>query len=292
VRILVTGKDGQVGHALVPVLAGLGDVVAIGRGECDLADPAAIERAVQSVRPEIIVNPAAYTAVDRAESEPDLAFTINADAPGVLARLAAERNIPLIHYSTDYVYDGRKPAPYVESDATDPLSVYGASKLAGENAIRAEWDRHVILRTSWVFSDHGTNFLKTMLRLGEAHKTLNVVADQLGAPTSADLIAQTTVRIVQSLARDGGGYGLYHLAAAGETSWHGYASFVFEKARAFGFPLAVKSVDPIPATAYPTPAPRPANSRLDTSHLRQDFALDLPLWQDGVTRILERLRPL
>jgi dTDP-4-dehydrorhamnose reductase len=292
VRILITGKDGQVGHALIPALAALGEVIGVGRGECDLADPAAVERAVRAAKPDIIVNPAAYTAVDKAESERDQAFAVNARAPGILAALAAERDIPLIHYSTDYVYDGAKSAPYVESDATNPLSVYGASKLEGENAIRAILPRHVILRTSWVFGDHGGNFLKTMLRLGRERETLNVVADQFGAPTSTDLIAWVTARIASKLARGDGPHGIYHLAAAGETSWHGYASFLFEAARARGFPLAVRAVNPIPATAYPTPAVRPANSRLDTARLKCDFALALSPWQDGVARTVEKLRPL
>lgn len=288
-KILITGKNGQVGRALVPALSRLGEVTALDRASCDLSDPVSIVRAVEMARPDIIVNPAAYTAVDQAETDSSTAFAVNARAPGVLAQLAAERGIPLIQYSTDYVYDGRKRAPYVEDDATNPLSVYGASKLEGENVVRAVLPAHVIVRTSWVFSEHGTNFLKTMLRLAGERGTLNIVADQTGAPTSAHVIAEATAAIIRKLADGGGPFGTYHLAAAGETSWYGYASYLIAQARALNFPIKVRTVNPIAASAYPTPAMRPANSRLDTAKLARDFAISPPPWQDGVLRVLERM---
>jgi len=289
VRILVTGSTGQVGRSLVPALSRLGEVIALDRATCDLSDLAAINRALHAVQPDVIVNPAAYTAVDKAETERNAAFAVNSRAPGMLAQLAAERGVPLIHYSTDYVYDGRKPTPYVEDDPTNPLSVYGTSKLDGEEEIRANLQRHVILRTSWVFSEHGTNFLKTMLRLGMERDTLNVVADQIGAPTPAHFIAQATATIIQRLQQGDAPFGTYHLASAGQTSWHGYAEFLLTNARRLGIPLKVNVINPIPAAAYPVPAVRPANSRLDTSKLARDFAITPPPWQDGVVQVLERL---
>jgi dTDP-4-dehydrorhamnose reductase len=289
VRILLTGRNGQVGRALMPVLSRLGEVSAFDRVSCDLTDPSAIARTMETARPDIIVNPAAYTAVDRAETDSDSAFAVNARAPGILARLAAERGIPLIHYSTDYVYDGRKPTPYVESDATNPLSVYGASKLEGEKAVRAVLPNHVIVRTSWVFSEHGTNFFKTILRLAGERDTLNIVADQSGTPTSADTIAEATGVIIRKLARGGGPFGTYHLSAAGETSWHGYARYLVAEAQARHFPVLARAINPIPASAYPMAAVRPANSRLDTAKIARDFAIFPPPWQKGVVQVLERI---
>ncbi|HTN14581.1 MAG TPA: dTDP-4-dehydrorhamnose reductase [Sphingomonadaceae bacterium] len=291
--ILVTGKSGQVGHALLPVLARLGTVFALGRAQCDLADPAAITRTVRDIRPDIIVNPAAYTAVDKAEGDRDRAFAINALAPAILAEAAKDVGAAMIHYSTDYVFDGRKTDPYLEDDETHPLSVYGTSKRDGERALRATLREHVILRTSWVFSPAGANFLKTMIRLAAEREELAVVVDQVGAPTSADLLAQVTGKIVQAILgkRQTAAYGTYHLAAAGQTSWHGYAVFAIEEARAAGLPVRVTkdAIRPIPASAFPTPAARPANSRLDTAKLRGIFGIDLPPWQDGVRLAVEAL---
>ena len=291
--ILVTGKDGQVGNALLAALRPHGTVVATSRVECDLADPESLANAVHTARPDIIVNAAAYTAVDRAESDRELAFAVNTAAPGILAELAERSGAVLIHYSTDYVFDGTKSWPYREDDATNPLSVYGASKRDGEAAVRAALPQHLILRTSWVFGAHGANFLKTMLRLAHERDTLTVVSDQFGAPTSADLIAQTTARLVGAIiqAKTTVPYGIYHLSAGGETSWHGFAADLIARARALGMPVRVgnDAVRAIPTSAYPTPAKRPANSRLDTAKLRANFGLDLPPWQDGVRTVLETL---
>lgn len=288
-KILLTGRTGQVGHALATALAPLGEVIAPDRAACDLSDPDAITRTVRAVRPGLIVNPAAYTAVDKAQNEQESAFAINARAPAMLARLAAEGGIPLIHYSTDYVFDGAKSVPYTEDDIPNPLSVYGASKRDGEDAIRAALPRHVILRTSWVFGAHGANFLKTMLRLGAERDTLNIVADQTGTPTSADFIARASAIIARRLLAGDAPCGTWHLTAGGATSWHGYAAFLLDAARKRGFSLRVKAVNPITTTDYPTPARRPANSRLDTTRLTRDFAITPPPWQDGVVRVLEQL---
>lgn len=292
-RILVTGKTGQLGHALVPALTACGDVVAVGHDECDLTDERAIARTVRTIRPDIIVNAAAYTAVDKAESDRANAFVVNAQAPGILADLANESGAVLIHYSTDYVFDGRKPEPYCENDETAPLSVYGASKRAGEVAVQTKILEHVILRTSWVFSTHGNNFLKTMLRLACEREELNVVSDQIGAPTSAQLLARGTVAVVQRILRDKRKvtYGTYHFTAKGATSWHGYASFVISEAQRLGMPVRVTqdAIKPIPARAYPTSAIRPANSQLDTGKFRSEFAFDLAPWQEGILEVLAEL---
>ncbi len=291
--ILVTGSNGQVGRELTLALAPLSQVVALDRAGFDLSDPERIADALARVAPDLIVNAAAYTAVDKAESEPDLVFAINAQGPGLLAQLAQARGIPLIHYSSDYVFAGDGTAPYREDDPKGPVSVYGASKLAGEEAIRAATPRHVILRTSWVFAAHGQNFLRTMLNLAATRDSLNIVADQIGAPTSAALIARVTAELVQKLLADQAGfaYGTYHLAAAGQTSWHGYAAFLIGQARQMGFAvkLADKAIKPIPASANPTPAARPANSRLDTAKLQSALAHALPRWEDGVMDVLGQL---
>jgi len=290
--ILVTGKSGQVGHALLPVLATLGTVVALGRTDCDLADQAAIARTVREIRPDIIINPAAYTAVDKAESDRDVAFAVNTLAPGIMAETAKELGAAMIHYSTDYVFDGRKTEPYLEDDETNPLSVYGLSKLDGERAVRANLREHFILRTSWVFSTAGANFLKTVIRLAGERENLAVVADQVGAPTSADLLARITGKIVRTiLGNREAPYGTYHLTAAGQTSWYGYAAFAIEEARRNSLPIRLEkdAIRAIPTSAFPTPAARPANSRLDTTKLRGMFGIDLPPWQDGVRLAVEAL---
>jgi dTDP-4-dehydrorhamnose reductase len=292
-RILVTGKDGQVGFALVQLLAEFGAVTAVGRNDCDLADPQAIRALVERAAPDIIINPAAYTAVDRAEAEPELAHAVNAQAPQVFADEAARRGVLLVHYSTDYVFAGDAPGPQAEDAPTVPKSVYGQSKLAGEEAIRQSGCRHVILRTSWVFGAHGGNFLKTILRLAQERDALRIVADQMGAPTSAGLIAAITAEILRQAAAPGGDAltGTYHLAAGGATTWHGYAQYVVAQAARGGmaFKLAAHDIAPIATSEYPLPAPRPANSLLDTQRLQSRFNLVLPDWKDGVDEVLNQI---
>ncbi len=292
--ILLLGKDGQVGWELQRSLAPLGELTAWGRQQCDLADLASLRDQVRSLAPDVIVNAAAYTAVDRAETDAQRAFRINAEAPGILAQQAARRNAWLVHYSTDYVFDGEKAEPYREEDSPNPLSVYGASKLAGERAIAQSGCRHLIFRTSWVFAARGGNFAKTMLRLAGEREQLRVIADQVGAPSSAELIADVTAlclyRIAQA-ASEKTRSGLYHLSAAGETSWYDYARFLLETARGMGVALLCPpgGIEPIPATAYPVAARRPVNSRLDTAKLRQTFGLHLPPWQTHVERMLAEI---
>jgi dTDP-4-dehydrorhamnose reductase len=293
-KILLTGKDGQVGFELVRALAPLGEVVAVGRSDCDLGDADALRALVRSIAPGLIVNPAAYTAVDKAESERDLAFAVNARAPGVLGEEAARLGALLIHYSTDYVFDGAGQAPWTEADTPAPQSVYGGSKLAGERALAQACDRHLVLRTSWVLGVHGGNFAKTMLRLAAERDQLTVVDDQFGAPTAASLLADLTAHLVRQYAREGAEafpYGTYHVAAAGETSWYDYARFVLDAAQRAGMLLRAGPADvlPVRTAAYPTAARRPANSRLDTSHFRSTFGLRLPPWQDGVHEVLRHL---
>lgn len=292
-KLLLTGKNGQVGFELQRALAVLGEVVAIDSQDCDLADEAAIRRVVRAFRPDVIVNPAAYTAVDNAESEPALAQAINTRAPSVLAEEAKTLGALLVHYSTDYVFDGSQAGAYKESNTPNPTCVYGATKLAGERAITASCSRHLILRTSWVVGVHGGNFAKTMLRLASERDTLSVVADQFGAPTSAALLADLTAHLVREaqLIPADFPYGLYHAVAAGETNWHAYACHVIERARAAGkyVRLAPDAIKAINTSDYPTPAKRPANSRLDTSLLRETFGLHLPDWKIGVDHILDQI---
>lgn len=292
-KLLLTGKNGQVGFELQRALAVLGEVVAIDSDDCDLADEAAIRRVLRDVRPDVIVNPAAYTAVDKAESEPALAQAINARAPGVLAEEARALGALLVHYSTDYVFDGTKDGAYLESDAPNPTSVYGATKLAGEQAVASACPRHLILRTSWVVGAHGGNFAKTMLRLACEREALSVVADQFGAPTSAALLADVTAHLVRQAqqAPNAFPYGPYHAVAGGETHWHAYACHVIERARAAGKPVRVApgAIKAIASADYPTPARRPANSRLDTRSLRTTFGLHLPDWKAGVDHILDQI---
>jgi dTDP-4-dehydrorhamnose reductase len=286
-NILLLGANGQVGWELQRSLAPLGNLHAADRSQADLEHPDRLMVLVDQVQPDVIVNAAAHTAVDRAESEPELAHAINAEAPGLLARLAAERGAWLVHYSTDYVFDGSGNRPWTEDDATGPLSVYGRTKLAGEDAIRASGARHLIFRTSWVYASRGNNFARTMLRLAAERETLRVIDDQIGAPTGADLIADVTAHALrQAMAQDI--TDTFHLAPAGQTSWHGYAQFVLEAARRLKpeVPLKVQTVEAIPTTAYPTPAQRPLNSRLDTTRLQATFGLQLPHWHTGVLRML------
>lgn len=292
-KILVTGKNGQVGHELMRSLAPLGKVVGVDVKECDLAQSAAIDALLERVKPDIIVNPAAYTEVDKAESEPTIAHAVNVQAPKLLARYASRRNIPIIHFSTDYVFDGKKDAPYNEDDEANPRSVYGKTKWLGEEAVRKMAAKHIIIRTSWVFGSHGVNFLKTMLKLASERDKLSVVSDQFGAPTSARLLADAVAQIVTELGEPGSyrKYGTYNIAARGETSWHGYAQVVVEKAIRLGMDVKInpKDIKPISSKEYPMPAPRPANSRLDTSKVSTVFSVSLHQWQDEVEKVIQEL---
>lgn len=294
--ILLLGGTGQLGHELQRTLAPLGPVVAPGRDEADLCSPEALRAVVRRYQPEVVVNAAAFTAVDRAEREPELAHRINEGAAGIIAEAAAAVGASVVHFSTDYVFDGRKQGAYVETDAAAPLSEYGRSKLGGEIAVARANPRNLVFRTSWVLGAHGTNFLRTMLRLGATNDTIRVVADQIGAPTSAALIADMTTRALQALrggSRQDPRWGLYHLTASGETSWHGYARHVIRRAHEFGFLLKATpdTVVPITTAEYPVAAPRPANSLLDTTKFRTTFALDLPHWTHGVDEVLRSLGP-
>ena len=291
-RILLFGKRGQVGWELQRSLAPLGQIVALdceGQGNLcgDFTDLAGLVACVRAVAPDVIVNAAAHTAVDKAESEPELARTINALGPGILAEEADRLGAWLVHYSTDYVFDGSGDTPWRESDPTGPLGVYGKTKLAGEQAV-ARCHRHLLFRTSWVYAARGNNFARTMLRLACERERLQVVADQIGAPTGADLIADVTAHALRSASHRPDLAGLYHLVAGGETSWHGYARHVIEHARQAGraIRVAAAAIEGVPSSAYPLPAPRPHNSRLDTGKLQAAFGLSLPAWQIGVDRML------
>ena len=293
-KLLITGKNGQVGFELQRALAPLGEIVAVDHAECDLSSADAIRALVRRLQPDVIVNPAAYTAVDKAESDQDTVFAVNAVAPGVFGEEAARLNALVVHYSTDYVFDGKKAGAYSEDDTPNPQSVYGQSKLAGEQALQASGAKHLTFRTSWVVGAHGNNFAKTMLRLAADRDSLSVVADQWGAPTSAALLADVTAQLIRqhALADDQlFPYGLYHLVAGGETNWHDYARYVIEAARAAGKPIKVTpgNIKAITTADYPLPAPRPANSRLDTRKLQDTFGLILPHWQLGISHILEQI---
>ena len=277
-KILISGKTGQVAIELQKHLAGLGELIVLGRDALDLSQPEQIRAQVRAHMPDLIINAGAHTAVDLAESEPDLAFAINGTAPGVLAEEAKALGIPLIHYSTDYVFDGSKPAPYTEDDHPNPLGVYGKSKLAGEQAIAAAGGQYLILRTSWVYSTHGKNFLLTMQRLLPEKTELRVVADQIGAPTWAGTIAQSTRALIERWqAGEAGAWGVYHLTAQGETSWFGFTQAIAEHLTAQGKQCA--TLEPIATSAYPTPAARPQNSRLDCSRLAREWHVSQPDWR-------------
>jgi len=299
-KILLLGKNGQVGWELQRSLSVLGEVVALDHDSADpcgdFTDLAGLAQTVHRVQPQAIVNAAAHTAVDKAESEPELARTINALAPQVLAQEAATLGAWLVHYSTDYVFDGSGSTPWKEGDAPAPLSVYGRTKLEGEQLIAASGCLHLILRTSWVYGTRGGNFAKTMLRLAAERDTLKVIDDQIGAPTGADLLADVTAyairHVLPSTQRSGlTPPGVYHVAAAGETSWHGYARFVLQQAQRLGASLKAgpEQVQAIGTQDYPTPAKRPHNSRLDTTLLQNTFGLSLPHWQQGVARMLNEI---
>ncbi|WP_431274102.1 dTDP-4-dehydrorhamnose reductase [Variovorax ureilyticus] len=291
-KILLFGKGGQVGWELQRSLAPLGELVALDFDSTDLhadfSQPEALADTVLKVRPNVIVNAAAHTAVDKAESEPDLARKLNATSPGVVAQAAQQIGALMVHYSTDYVFDGSGSKPWKEDDVTGPLSVYGSTKLEGEQLVAQHCARHLIFRTSWVYAARGGNFAKTMLRLAKERDRLTVIDDQFGAPTGAELLADVTAHAIRDTLRDPGKVGLYHLVAGGETTWHGYARFVLEQARTAGVALKAgpDAVDPVPTTAFPTPAARPHNSRLNTSKLQVAFGLILPHWQTGVARML------
>jgi len=290
-KIVLLGKDGQVGWELQRALAPLGDVVALGRSDGDLREPDAVAAKVRAVAPQWIVNAAAYTAVDRAESESELAQLVNATAVGALARAAHAANAWLVHFSSDYVFDGSGEKPWREDDPTAPLGAYGRSKLAGEELLRASGCRHLILRTSWVFAARGTNFVRTMLRLARERDALRVVADQVGAPTSAELIADVTAHAMRRAGSEPQLAGTYHLAAAGEAGWNAVARRAIARARERGAPVRVAdgAIEAIASAAYPQAARRPLNSRLDTTKLRTAFALTLPPWQAGVDRAVDEL---
>jgi len=308
-KILLLGPNGQVGWELQRSLAPLGELVALDRKgavhegavmaskprpsiptSCtgDLTQLEALRQTVLALRPDVIVNAAAHTAVDKAQSEPELARTLNALAPGVLAQTAHSVGALLVHYSTDYVFNGSGTTPWAEDAATGPLNVYGQTKLEGEQRIAAACERHLILRTSWVYAARGGNFAKTMLRLAAERERLTVIDDQFGAPTGAELIADVTAHAIRHVMQRPQDAGTYHLAASGETTWNGYARFVLDTARALRpeQPIKAQEVAPVPTSAFPTPAQRPLNSRLNTSKLCQTFGLTLPTWQQGVRRML------
>lgn len=296
-RILITGVSGQVGFELRRSLAPLGDILAVSRLELDLTDQVAIEDLLNAFHPDVVVNPAAYTSVDKAESDEATAMQVNAFAPEIMAGWVEKNNALLVHYSTDYVFDGEKSTEYYEDDVTDPQSVYGNSKRQGEVLIEQLTSRYVILRTSWVFGAYGQNFLKTMLRLACERDELSVVDDQVGAPTSAALIADVTAHIVRDYLAFGEEFidqctGVFHLAAEGKVSWKGYAQYVIGLAELAEFPLKIKAenVKGIATTAYPTPAKRPANSCFNTSKIQAVFDLQFPSWQSGVDLAFAMIR--
>jgi dTDP-4-dehydrorhamnose reductase len=294
-KILLLGKGGQVGWELQRSLAPLGELIALdfdSKPLCgDFTNLAGLAATVRRVAPDVIVNAAAHTAVDKAESEPDLARTINALAPGVLAQEAQRGNAWLVHYSTDYVFDGSGERPWREDDATAPLNVYGATKLEGERAIVASGCKHLIFRTSWVYGARGGNFAKTMLRLAQERDSMKVIADQFGAPTGADLLADVTAHALRTAVARPEVAGLYHVVAGGVTTWHEYASMVVAYARAQGVPIKVAqdAIQAVATSAFPTPARRPQNSRLNTEKLQHTFNFTLPDWQVGVTRMLTEI---
>jgi dTDP-4-dehydrorhamnose reductase len=293
-KFLLLGRNGQVGFELRRALAPLGEVAAFDFPACDLTVPDSIRGIINAVAPQVIINAAAYTAVDTAEASPQLARAINAVAPGIIGTEAKKIGARVIHYSTDYVYDGTKTTPYLETDLANPLGVYGLTKRDGDEALIASGAEHFIFRTSWVFGAHGANFVKTVLRLGAERDRLNVVADQFGAPTSAALLADATAQVLAQLRWRTPGdatSGSYHLTAAGETSWHGFAQAILRggASRRLTLKLRPEAVRAITTSEYPLPARRPANSRLDTTRFRTTFGLTLPHWQSGLDHVLDQL---
>lgn len=293
-KILLTGKNGQVGWELLHSLASFGSVIALDSKEMNLADPNAVRRTIRKVRPDIIINPAAYTAVDKAEGDTELAMAVNGIAPGILAEEAFHLDAILVHYSTDYVFDGNKLAPYTEDDVPNPQSVYGRTKLAGEQAVRASGCKHLILRTSWVYGVHGGNFVKTILRLAKERAELRIVGDQFGAPTWARDLAQSTASVLtfwQKNAWDNNLSGLYHLSAAGRTNWYQYAEEIVRLAREYDATLATKqlAIQSITTQEYPVPAKRPSNSVLENGKIRDAFGIELPAWQDSLAECVREI---
>ena len=293
-RLLIAGWQGQVARALVEAAPACPDVkaCAVGRAALDICEARSIERALSQIEPSIVINSAAYTAVDKAETDAERAFALNRDGARLLAEAAARRGIPIIHLSTDYVYDGHKREPYLEDDAPEPTTVYGRSKLEGEHAVREANPRHVILRTAWVFSPSGKNFVKTMLGQAAERNAVRVVDDQHGNPTYAPHLVAAILELARQLSArkgegDAGPWGVYHAAGTGTTTWRGLAEEVFRRSAELGGPAA--AVEPIASADYPTPAQRPANSQLDCSKLERTFGLRLPAWQDGVADCVERI---
>jgi len=293
-KILILGKNGQLGWELQRSLAILGEVIALDRQGSDglsgnLSNLKGLEKTVLDLKPNVIVNAAAYTSVDEAESDTQLAQLVNSDAPALLAKLSKQLGILLVHYSTDYVFNGAGDMPWVEGQEVDPLSVYGSTKACGEQAIQSSGCEYLIFRTSWVFASKGNNFVKTMLRLASVRDSLNVITDQVGSPTSAELIADVTAHVIPKALNAVGRSGIYHLTASGEVSWYEYACYVIDQARNMGHSLQVVKVNPIPTSEYPTPAIRPLNSRLNCAKLRNTFDLHLPDWKVGVNRMLQEI---
>lgn len=290
-RILLTGTNGQVGGALLPRLARHATVIAPSSSEFDLSKPETLAPALDRIQPDLIVNPAAYTAVDRAEDERDLTFLINAKGPEAIARWAAKRGVPVVHFSTDYVFNGSGSEPWREDSRADPLSIYGASKLAGDSAIQSSGGPHLIVRTSWVYAATGANFLRTMARLARERKELRVVADQIGSPTSASTIADAISRIIVSNSSDPEHFtrkgGVINVVCSGETSWHGFATAIVSGLNSRGIKLAVDAIVPIATADFPTKAKRPNNSRMDLSRLEQRFGIVTPSWQDALEHELD-----
>ena len=291
-KIFLTGSKGQVGFELNKKLSALGSVIATDREELDLCNPKAIRQFIDEVKPNIIINPAAYTAVDKAESESDLAYQINVTAPQVLAEKAAELDIPFIHFSTDYVFDGLKKEAYIESDITNPQSVYGKTKCEGEDKVR-KYPKHIILRTSWVFGSHGSNFLKIILRLIADKESLSIVGDQWGSPASSSMLSDVTFKIVETIFKNKNfkDYGTYHVTNDGETNWYGYASLIASEAMKLNLKVKCKAdhIHPILTSEYPTAAKRPLNSRLNTDKLKKTFMLELPHWESEVKKVLREV---
>ena len=295
-KILLTGKNGQVGWELQRTLAALGDVTAVDQGEMDLADPDAIRKVIREIRPSLIVNAAAYTAVDKAEAEPDMAMAINGVAPGIMAEEAKRLNAAIIHYSTEYVFDGSKKSPYLEEDTANPLNVYGKTKLAGEQAIQAVGAPHLILRTSWVYGARGRNFLLTILKLARERDELKIVDDQIGAPTWSRMLAEVTSQMLithyspmsRPFASIADIRGTLHAVSSGSTSWHGFAMKILENVSCEGS-HALPKLLPIPTTDYPLPAKRPLNSRMSSAKLKQTYDLEIPSWEKSLTLCLQEM---
>ncbi|NES70988.1 MAG: dTDP-4-dehydrorhamnose reductase [Okeania sp. SIO2D1] len=290
-KILLTGINGQLGHQLQPLLTNIGEVTAVGRENLDLADSNAISQIISQVKPEIIVNAAAYTAVDKSENEPELAHAVNSIAPGIMATEAKKLGATLIHISTDYVFDGTQSTPYTETDPTNPLGIYGKSKLAGEKAIRETEANHIIIRTAWVYGVYGKgNFVKTMLRVGKDREELRVVYDQVGCPTWTGDLAEAIAQIIPHLNSET--YGTYHYTNSGAISWYDFAMTIFEEAKQLGFPLEVKRVVPITTAEYPTPAKRPAFSVLNSEKISKVLGKHSPYWRDSLRQMLKQLAAL